>query len=376
MAERNPGAGWTREWQAMQEQFLAAWRDAMRDTGAAKGLPLHEGLDLWTRLASGQAGHDELTERMLGSARQVVDLMQRSLEAAGAAGRAAGGGDAEGWRRTLAQTFGALDLSRNPVLDALRSATGTGAESFEQMAAQARDAIGAVTGPMRGWLSAPTFGLAREAQERQQKLARALTEQAEAERAHQALLLKASQLALAKFEGKLAERDAPGRQVRSGRELYDLWIDAAEEGYAEVAMSPEFRAAYADMVNGQMKVRQAVQREVELLCGQFGMPTRSELDSAHHRIADLNRRLAALEERGGASGAQGASPAMARAAAAPRPVAKPRARPKSAPAAAKVAADAKAPKPARSSKGSFAERLAESRANAKRPTRRGKGAKA
>jgi class III poly(R)-hydroxyalkanoic acid synthase PhaE subunit len=165
---------------------------------------------------------------------------------------------------------------------------------------------------MRGWLSLPTFGPTREAQERQQKLARALVEQAEAERAYQVLLLKASQLALAKFEGKLAERDAPGRQVRSARELYDLWIDAAEEGYAEVAMSPEFRVAYAKMVNAQMKTRQAIQREVELLSGQFGMPTRSEIDAAHRRIADLGRRLAAIEERVAGDGVSVTTQAAAR----------------------------------------------------------------
>jgi class III poly(R)-hydroxyalkanoic acid synthase PhaE subunit len=395
MAERDATAGWVREWQAMQEQFLSSWRDAMRDSGAAKGIPLHEGLDLWTRLASGQAGHDEVTERMLASARQVVALMQQSLEAAGAAGRAAGSGDAESWRRAMAETFGALDLGRNPVLDALRSATGTGAESFEQMAAQAREAIGAFAAPMRGWLSAPTFGLAREAQERQQRLARALAEQAEAERGYQALLLKASQLALSKFEGKLAERDAPGRQVRSGRELYDLWIDAAEEGYAEVAMSPEFRSAYAAMVGAQMKVRQGIQKEVELLSGQFGMPTRSELDSAHRRIADLTRRLVALEERAGTGGdplrrpSDPASSAAATAApsgsgsagtAVPRALKasastkiKTKTKTKTRPRTKAEASATKAPAPA---KGSFAERLAASRAASGQPARRGKGAKA
>lgn len=385
MAERNSTAGWTREWQAMQEQFLSAWRDAMRDTGAAKGVPLHEGLDLWTRLASGQAGHDELTERMLASARQVVDLMQGALEAAGAAGRAAAGGDAEGWRRTLAQTFGALDLARNPVIDALRSATGQGAESFEQMATQAREAMAAFAGPMQGWLSAPTFGLAREAQERQQRLVRALAEQAEAERGYQSLLLTASQLAISKFEGKLAERDAPGRQVRSGRELYDLWIDAAEEGYAEVAMSPEFRRAYADMVGAQMKVRQGVQREVELLSGQFGMPTRSEIDSAHRRIADLTRRLAALEERVAGGAASTASVADAPKAPARAAVTRStRSSSKGAPARQAVRAMPKA-KTKAGNKGkdrstseapNFAETLARSRAKASAPARRSKGGKA
>ncbi len=377
MAERDATAGWMREWQAMQEQFLSSWRDAMGDSIALKGVPLQEGLDLWTRLASGQGGHGELTERMVACARQVVDLMQQSLAAAG---RAAGNGDAESWRRTMAQSFGTLDLGRNPVLDALRSATGTGALSFEQMAAQAHEAIGAFAAPMRRWMSAPTFGLAREAQERQQKLARALAEQAEAERGYQALLLKASQLALSKFEGKLAERDAPGRQVRSGRELYDLWIDAAEEGYAEVAMSPEFRSAYAAMVAAQMKVRQGIQKEVELLSGQFGMPTRSEVDSAHRRIADLTRRLAALEERVGATGAPAPSRTPEAGAAvgakAPRPgdPATAKAAPPARKSKAKSAASAKkTPAPA---KGSFAERLAATRAATGQSARRGKGGKA
>lgn len=383
MAERSSTAGWTREWQAMQEQFLSAWRDAMRDTGTAKGLPLHEGLDLWTRLASGQAGHDELTERMLASARQVVDLMQGALEAAGAAGRAASDPDAEGWRRALAQTFGALDLQRNPVIDALRSATGQGAESFEQMATQAREAMATLARPMQGWMSMPTFGLAREAQERQQRLARALVEMAEAERGYQALLLKASQLALSKFEAKLAERDAPGRQVRSGRELYDLWIDAAEEGYAEVAMSPEFRRAYADMVSAQMKVRQGVQREVELLSGQFGMPTRSEIDSAHRRIAELTRRLAALEERVAGGDAASASVAGARRATATVAASRSaRSSSKASPAPEATPAQPRAKAGKRRTKGkstspapSFAETLARARATAPTPARRNKGAK-
>lgn len=388
MAERNPAGGWTREWQAMQQQFLSAWRDAVGQSGSGGAVPLQEGLEFWSRLASGQTGHEDLTERMLAGTRQVVEMMQAALDASGAAGKAGSGLDVEEWRRAMAASLGAFGLDRNPVLDALRSATGDGAASFEQLAENARDAFGAIAGPARAWLSAPTFGLAREAQERQQRLARALTEQAESERAYQQLLLKASQLGLHKFEGKLAERDAPGRRVRSGRELYDLWIDAAEEGYAEVALSAEFRAAYAAMVDAQMRLRQSIQREVELFTGQFGMPTRSEVDSAHRRIADLTRRLAVLEE----GSSQEAMPAAAAPVARARPLkaapvtakagatrattsSRPRAKPTPAPSRVAV----RVPKPAKGSKAgksSFAERLAQSRASAPKASRRSKGAKA
>src|SRR3546814_11917920 len=77
------------------------------------------------------------------------------------------------------------------------------------------------------------------------------------------LRLKARQTAHGLFQRKLAARSQPGKQLESARALFDLWIDAAEEAYAEVALSPEFRKSYGAMVNAQMKLRQAVQGEVE-----------------------------------------------------------------------------------------------------------------
>lgn len=305
MGERDATSGWMREWQAMQDQFLSAWREAMKGGSNATGVPLHEGLDLWARLATGRLADDALGERMVAGARQIAGFLEKALEAAGVARRdTAGGVDAEAWRDAMARAFGALDLDRNPVLDALRAGIGEGAASVEQWSARLGEALAPLRRSIEGWLSAPTFGFHREAQERQQRLARALVAQAEADRAYHALLLKAAQLALARFEGKLADRDAPGRRIRSGRELYDLWIDAAEEAYAEVAMSAEFGRAYADMVNAQMRVRQAIQREVELLAAQLGMPTRAEVDASHRRVAELSRRLAALEERLGGTASE------------------------------------------------------------------------
>ena len=93
------------------------------------------------------------------------------------------------------------------------------------------------------------------------------------------LMLDASQRAIGKFESLLAAREEQGRRLETLREVYDLWIDAAEDGYAEVSLSPEFRTAYGNLVNKQMTVRKLVQTEVERYTGQFGMPTRTEVDS-------------------------------------------------------------------------------------------------
>jgi hypothetical protein len=109
------------------------------------------------------------------------------------------------------------------------------------------------------------------------------------------------------------------------RALYDLYVDAAEEGYAEVALSDEFREVYGALVNSQMRVRQMVQGEIERSTASLGIPGRTELDSVHKRIAELRRRVADLEER-----------LAAQATAAPSPMVKPA--PVAAKAARKVAA--------------------------------------
>ena len=146
------------------------------------------------------------------------------------------------------------------------------------------------------WLSMPAFGLGREHQERLQTLARAQFDYQEKTSAYNALMMKAGQNAFERFEAKLGEREEPGRQLASARALFDLWIDAAEEAYAEIALSPEFRSAYGALVNAQMRLRSGIQREVELACGMFGMPTRSEMDAAHRKVAELERQLRRLRD--------------------------------------------------------------------------------
>jgi hypothetical protein len=150
------------------------------------------------------------------------------------------------------------------------------------------------------WMEMPAFGYLREHQERLQQGAVALTDYREQLGRYNSLMLKAMQRGFELFEGKLLEREEPGRQVESLRALYDLWVDAAEEGYAEIALSPEFREAYGALVNAQMRVRSAIQQEVEHLGRDLGMPTRSEIDTLGKRLHDLRREVRAQQGAGNA----------------------------------------------------------------------------
>ena len=122
-------------------------------------------------------------------------------------------------------------------------------------------------------------------------MAVALLDYQEQNSRYNALIMKSSVRGFELFESKLAAREEPGRQIDSLRALYDLWVDAAEEAYAEIALSPEFREVYGALVNAQMRVRSQIQQEVERIATDFGMPTRSELDSIGQRLHDLRREM-------------------------------------------------------------------------------------
>lgn len=150
-------------------------------------------------------------------------------------------------------------------------------------------------GGARRWLELPAFGFAREHQERWQHLGKAMVELQAAAQAFQGILAEVGQDATRRFESLLERRDA--EPVESARAVFDLWVDAAEDAYADAALGERFQAAFGDYVNAQMRVRAAMQREAEQVCAQWGMPQRSEVDGAHRKVADLERRVRELEAR-------------------------------------------------------------------------------
>src|SRR5690606_33863069 len=66
--------------------------------------------------------------------------------------------------------------------------------------------------------------------------------------------------------------------------------------YADIALSPRFSDVYGAMVNSQMRLRAAVQREVEQAGEAMGVPTRTEVDAAHRKITLLEREVRRLRD--------------------------------------------------------------------------------
>jgi hypothetical protein len=178
---------------------------------------------------------------------------------------------------------------------------------------------------LRGLLDMPAFGHTREQQAQQQALLRALLDHQQASARDQELLARAQAQGAERMQRKLAE---PGFQVDSLKAMYDLWVDAVEEAYAEIALSDEFREAYAAQGNTQMRVRQLQQRQVEQWCREVGLPTRSEVATLGQRLQELRRELRRMQATARGT-VDGTAVKTSRRSASTRPAATAKARPAS-----------------------------------------------
>ncbi|MGY0798402.1 class III poly(R)-hydroxyalkanoic acid synthase subunit PhaE [Lysobacter sp. A286] len=270
--------------------------------GAAAAMPgWNEATAWWSQLASGGKGPaDAAVERFTDQTRGWFAQMQQL--ATRFAGQDAGATEiAEAWKSILGGAGG------NPFADALRDMHGPGQQGFEQWFEQVTPWLEKMQAGGQTWLGTPAVGFTREHQQRWQQLAQAQQDHQQQGRAYQALMAQALQDAFKRFEEKLTECSEPGKKLESARALFDLWIDAAEETYSEIALSPRFREAYGAMVNSQMRLRTAVQREIEQVGEAMGVPTRSEVDTVHRKIVQLERELRRLRDQL-ASGATGSPP--------------------------------------------------------------------
>ncbi len=336
------GFGGTGDFEGLARQYWSAWGEAMRQAGMGAapapqaGPNWQQAVDWWSQLLPG--GHSQANDAVGRFNRQARDwygqMQQVAAQFAGQENSAAEVGQA--WRRALGAN------GDNPFPDLFKAMRGKGAHGLDEWLEQAQPYLDGFQQQAQRWQQMPAFGQYREHQERWQALQQAQQEYQQRSGEFNALMMQCAQDAFEVFEDKLTAHEEPGRQIASARALFDLWIDSAEQAYAQIALSQEFRERGGALTNAQMRLRAAIQREVEQMTGLFGIPTRTEIDSAHRKIAELERalrRAAAADrrpiaERKAAERTAAAAPVAAEPAA-PKPVAKtkPRRAPRKQPAA-------------------------------------------
>lgn len=143
----------------------------------------------------------------------------------------------------------------------------------------------------------PPIGIAREHTEAWRELA---ATQAECQRLEQELrgvLLGVQGDALNLLEQRVRERQISDKPIAGYRDLYDLWVECAEQVFAKVAHSDAYGRLQAELGNASMRLRSHHQRVIEYGLRQLDLPTRSEINSVHLQIRALKQQVAALSSR-------------------------------------------------------------------------------
>ena len=263
------------------------WQQAMNPTGGGARFPWRESLEQWTQMlgANGPMQAPGFGTQFQQQAGDWLGTMQQV--AASFAGRDSSAADvASAWREAV-QGQGQGDAMLRWMLDAARGGRAMADQPWLRDIAQAvQTGFGHAD-----WLNAPAFGPAREHQARWQALLKMQRDYQQSVEQYVDSIRGALEDAFHRFEEKLTDHEAPGSQLTSARAMFDLWIDAAEEAYASVALSEDFQRVYAELANAQMRLQAATRHELERACEVLGVPTRTEMDSAHRRIAELERLL-------------------------------------------------------------------------------------
>lgn len=283
-----------KDYQAFAQQSWEAW---MRYLQQSSGTPNPFGFG-----AAAMPQQDDVLTRSLSSLKAYGNWLQ---QAAGASL----GQPANPWQQPAAmQSFlSAFNQPFAQTVAGIDSASAFGLDHQWQAWMQAMQHAGMAGMPsmsgmpgMPGMVGMPNqmaaFGITREMQLDQQALAAAMQQYAQISAQYQGLLQKVNAQGIAKLQDMLAQHGEPGKQVESLKALYDLWVDAMENAYAEMALSQEFRDVFGELVNAQMRVRKLQQQQTEQFCRELGIPTRSEVNSLGKRVQQLRRELKVREQ--------------------------------------------------------------------------------
>ncbi len=318
MTEKGSETVFDSDWFRLQQQYWDAWyglsKRAMESVGSAPAdLPVNpwsEGLEQWWKALAPVAPQEgrEVFEQLLGQGRSFFALgeqftrLLQGLEEAQQAGSQ--------WQEALRQRFDELKEMLSSTsgavpgvgpfvqmpLDTLLRTLSTGmplpGDLFHDIRSQAWGEAGQqLHEHVTRYLSVPGVGYTRETQEQLQTLAaRALNYQRALQEFNQAHTHLAGET-LDRLMQRLLEMAEKGEGVTSLRELYDLWVDCAEEAYARFANSEEYSKLYGKVVNALMAFKQEERRLVDEFFSAIGAPSSRDFNNLARQQHELRRDL-------------------------------------------------------------------------------------
>jgi len=138
-------------------------------------------------------------------------------------------------------------------------------------------------------LSVPGFGPDRETQAQMQEGIKRLYDYQQVSSEYQAQMSKVGIEALEAMRQRILEMAEQGKEIKSLREIYDLWVDCNEKAYAELVYTDEYSELYGRLTNALLAVKQHQGKVMDKLLAKLNMPTRQGMNTVLKRVQEMKR---------------------------------------------------------------------------------------
>ncbi|MBF0323053.1 MAG: class III poly(R)-hydroxyalkanoic acid synthase subunit PhaE [Magnetococcales bacterium] len=114
---------------------------------------------------------------------------------------------------------------------------------------------------------------------------------------YMAHLGKVGPAALDKLKARLLSMAEKNEKIETLKDLFSVWVDAADSAYADMTNTKEYRDANANMVHALMRLKIQGQSIMDDRMESMNLPSRRELNTTHKRVIELKRRFRQMEDR-------------------------------------------------------------------------------
>ena len=348
---------WANDWMDYQRKYWDAL-NALTPEGSKTSTevssssasinPWADALDKWWMSASSLATPpvQEFYSRLIDQGKSyfgMVEGLNQALQTAASTGQSL-----SQWQDAMSKTFDSMKMAfTEPARDVqenaqkMRGLWELPLENWERMASSMSltpgdllqginvPDVGTLRESMKGrldqFLSAPGVGHMRERQDQFQELTRLWINYQESMQDYARSFSDMGVKSVERLQKRFAEFIKEGKELKSLRNIYDLWVDCCEESYADYVTTDHYVEVHGRMVNSLMALKRHNRMMIDEVLGALNMPTRREMETLHSRFHQLRRQEKAtqkeieiLKSKVSAMASQPTKPAAARSKAATR----------------------------------------------------------
>ena len=300
------------DWLDIQDKYLEACRvfnqflPEQRNAGQFKN-PLTDAMEHWWQSVapSMPAGNEEFIHKILEQGKVYYFLGEQFIKILDETNKAANAG--RDWERTFNKQFEEIKTAFGKMQSDAKETAHKMAGAWQLMPMDTLQRTFALSSVMPGdflgamkhndiqqmsdkFLSIPGVGYTRESQERLQEGIRLWTEYQKVCQEYNQAMYKVSMDGIEAMRQKILAMAREGKELKSLRELYDLWIECNEETYASFAYTPEYSRLYGRLTNALMAVKQHGRNIVDESLGALNVPTYKGINTLQKRQYDMGRQ--------------------------------------------------------------------------------------